>query len=157
MLYYLMTGFVKFSKLRSNSRAAYLSDPGPNADILPLEKPEYGAIGNPIFGLKSPPSCSPKSLYALADAYRLEDLRDEALKAIVSQLTPQNVLLDIFSNFSGKYEVVCDKEVSYLFENWDKVKTSHACETLLENEHILCDTANHKKAWKRIMDALIFP
>jgi len=90
----------------------------------------------------------------LADAYRLTNLRDASLEAIVSQLTPENVLLEVFSEFNGKYEAVCDQEVAYLLKHWDKVKISPAWNTLLTNDHISTRAASHKRAWGQIGKAV---
>jgi len=107
-------------------------------------------VGDLMFAEKAPYPGSPKSMYALADAYRLDDLRTEALKMIKFMLTPQNVLLEVFSHFSGKYEVVCDMEVKYLLEHWNEVKQSAVWMSVLANKWIITDTPNHKRAWAQI-------
>ncbi|KAJ7159561.1 hypothetical protein C8R46DRAFT_814906, partial [Mycena filopes] len=49
------------------------------------------------------PTCSPKSMYRLADKLGLEDLQGLALTAISSRLSETNILEEVFSSFTSVY------------------------------------------------------
>ncbi|OSX61758.1 hypothetical protein POSPLADRAFT_1070345 [Postia placenta MAD-698-R-SB12] len=91
---YLYTGEIDFAPLRSaNARPAAQH---PSAYESPL--------------------CSPKSIYRLADRYGLDDLKKRALENLGAQLTADNILPELFSRFTSRYEEVQQLEVELLSE-----------------------------------------
>lgn len=48
-------------------------------------------------------ACSPKSMYRLAVKANLDGLQELAFENLRSQLTPGNVIAEVFSKFSGQY------------------------------------------------------
>jgi hypothetical protein len=69
-------------------------------------------------------SASPKSVYRLAHLLDLTELCQLALESIQSQLTPLNVALELFSNFSGVYDEVRKVEMDYFLARYDEVKAN---------------------------------
>ncbi|KAJ7159563.1 hypothetical protein C8R46DRAFT_1108599 [Mycena filopes] len=53
------------------------------------------------------PSCSPKSMYRLAEKFGLEDLKALALSSISSSLSETNILPEVFSAFTALYAFEC--------------------------------------------------
>jgi len=157
MLFYLVTGYVDFLPLTSDYRAQSIekegADPGP-AVIIPAHilsvKPVKEGVSP--FASKAPHSCSPKSMYRLADAHMLPGLKELSLKSIISSLTPDNVLLEVFSNFSTKYDAVSQLAVDFMVQHWVEVKKSPAWKTFPMNPHVVCISPNHQAAWSKIVD-----
>ncbi|KAJ7744158.1 hypothetical protein B0H16DRAFT_995090 [Mycena metata] len=81
------------------------------------------------------PTCSPKSMYRLADKLGLEDLQALALAAISSRLSETNILYEVFSSFTSVYPVIRDLEVGVLTSNF----SDKASEGLLEMTQKICD------------------
>jgi hypothetical protein len=69
-------------------------------------------------------SASPKSVYRLAHLLDLTELCQLALDSIKSQLTPLNVALELFSNFSGVYDEVRNVEMDYFLDHYDEIKAN---------------------------------
>ncbi|KIY63321.1 hypothetical protein CYLTODRAFT_426202 [Cylindrobasidium torrendii FP15055 ss-10] len=67
-------------------------------------------------------TCSPKSMYRLADQFGLEILKAKALESIKSQLSVDNIVHEAFSIFSSRYPEILDIEVEYLLDNYSKNK-----------------------------------
>ncbi|KAK0200136.1 hypothetical protein DFS33DRAFT_1395230 [Desarmillaria ectypa] len=63
-------------------------------------------------------ACSPKSMYRLAVKADLESLKNLAFENIRSQLTPSNVIAEVFSKFTSQYPKILDMEVKYLVDNF---------------------------------------
>ncbi|KAJ7101798.1 hypothetical protein C8R44DRAFT_809316 [Mycena epipterygia] len=63
------------------------------------------------------PECSPKSMYKLADAFGLDDLKNLALVSLRSQLSPENIVQETFSSFTSVYPEIQDIEVQFLIEH----------------------------------------
>ncbi|KAK0220805.1 hypothetical protein EDD85DRAFT_863536 [Armillaria nabsnona] len=63
-------------------------------------------------------TCSPKSMYRLAVKADLGSLKQLAFESIRSQLTPSNIVAEVFSKFTHKYPEVLDMEVRYLLEQF---------------------------------------
>ncbi|THH29432.1 hypothetical protein EUX98_g4746 [Antrodiella citrinella] len=72
------------------------------------------------------PSCSPKSLYRLADRYGHQKLKELCEKEIQRQLNEQNIIAEIFSKFSWRYSPIRDMQLDYLcqFCNNDTVNAA---------------------------------
>ncbi|GJE86650.1 hypothetical protein PsYK624_027310 [Phanerochaete sordida] len=93
-IYYLYTGKVVFAPLRSRKSAV---------------RPPTKAIQMSA----SAPACSPKSMYKLADELGISELRDLALKDIQSQLSSDNILAELFSTFTSRYDAIRDMEIVF--------------------------------------------
>ncbi|KAI0781384.1 hypothetical protein BD413DRAFT_462698 [Trametes elegans] len=64
------------------------------------------------------PPCSPKSMYRLAEVYGLTALQNLAYDAIVSRLTPANIVEEAFSTFYWRYDPLREHAVSFLSRNF---------------------------------------
>lgn len=65
-------------------------------------------------------------MYRLAHLLSLPDLSAQALASLSSQLTPSNVLYELFDSVSGAYDEVQKLELAYAIEHWKEVKGSPA-------------------------------
>ncbi|KAJ6509664.1 hypothetical protein DFH09DRAFT_1198800 [Mycena vulgaris] len=108
LLYYLYTRRVNFRPLKSE---------GPKVLVV------------------NGPTCSPKSMYRLADKLGLEELQALALASISSRLSEQNILQEVFSSFTSVYPVIQELEVGVLTSNFSE----KAVEGLKEMTHKLCE------------------
>ncbi|KAK0184381.1 hypothetical protein F5146DRAFT_1075428 [Armillaria mellea] len=63
-------------------------------------------------------ACSPKSMYRLALKAGLDSLKDLAFENIRSQLTPSNIIAEVFSKCTHQYPELLDMEVRYLIDNF---------------------------------------
>ncbi|KAK0214337.1 hypothetical protein IW262DRAFT_1440790 [Armillaria fumosa] len=63
-------------------------------------------------------ACSPKSMYRLAVKAGLGSLKDLAFECICSQLTPSNIVDEVFSGCAHLYPELLDMEVRYLVANF---------------------------------------
>ncbi|KAK0214335.1 hypothetical protein IW262DRAFT_1405591 [Armillaria fumosa] len=63
-------------------------------------------------------ACSPKSMYRLAVKAGLDSLKDLAFENIRSQLTPDNIVDEVFSGYTHRYPELLDVEVRYLVDNF---------------------------------------
>ncbi|SJL14626.1 uncharacterized protein ARMOST_18089 [Armillaria ostoyae] len=63
-------------------------------------------------------ACSPKSMYRLAVKANLDGLQELAFENLRSQLTPSNIIAEVFSKFSGQHTKILDMEVKYLVDNF---------------------------------------
>ncbi|KAJ7354092.1 hypothetical protein DFH08DRAFT_854215 [Mycena albidolilacea] len=68
-------------------------------------------------GTSAIPECSAKSMYKLADAFALEDLKSLAFSSLKSQLSPQNIVREVFSTFTSFYPEIQDIEVEFLLRH----------------------------------------
>ncbi|KAI1796418.1 hypothetical protein LXA43DRAFT_879681 [Ganoderma leucocontextum] len=94
-IFYAYSGKLSFAPLKSQERARESSKRGPK-------------------GLFEPPSCSPKSMYKLAEKYGIESLKEEALEDIKAKLSPHNILAELFSSFTIVHSEIQTMEVEYL-------------------------------------------
>ncbi|KAJ6569196.1 hypothetical protein B0H19DRAFT_1065962 [Mycena capillaripes] len=108
LLYYLYTRRVNFRPLKSE---------GPK---------EVAVIG---------PTCSPKSMYRLADKLGLEELQALALASISSRLAENNILEEVFSSFTSVYPVIQELEVGVLTSNFSE-KASEGLEEMTEKIYL---------------------
>jgi len=144
MLYWLFTGFVECHDLGS------LKTKAPTDATPPPKSFQYGLVR---FKSRSPGSCCPKALYILAIEYGLPDLQSIALEGILSFLTPENIVSEIFSEFSGKHPRVAQHLGDYLITNWNTVKTSETLRNFplnIANGRLEVKTQVHQLAWERI-------
>lgn len=70
--------------------------------------------------------CSPKSLYALADRYNLTKLKQRCKEEIIGSVDPNNVLWELLSPFSLKYDDIFDEQIKLLVQGWGWIKSSDA-------------------------------
>ncbi|KAF8556331.1 hypothetical protein OG21DRAFT_1495569 [Imleria badia] len=63
-----------------------------------------------------PPSCSPKSMYRLADRLGNEKLKELALRAIEAGLSKDNIVEEAFSWFTSQYATISEYEVDKVSE-----------------------------------------
>ncbi|KAI0779800.1 hypothetical protein C8Q74DRAFT_716493 [Fomes fomentarius] len=70
-----------------------------------------------------PPSCSPKSMYRLADKYGVKGLKWKAAEDIRSKLTVHDILTELFSPFTVMHPDIIELEMTFLF---DHIKESDA-------------------------------
>ncbi|KZT19694.1 hypothetical protein NEOLEDRAFT_935747 [Neolentinus lepideus HHB14362 ss-1] len=59
-------------------------------------------------------SCSPKSMYRFADMLELDELRQRAFEAIMSNLSKENIIEEVFSKFTSRYPEVLEMEIRLL-------------------------------------------
>ncbi|RDX50131.1 hypothetical protein OH76DRAFT_1482610 [Lentinus brumalis] len=96
LVYYSYTGEITFSPLRSIRKA-------PGSTTKPL-------------------SCSPKSIYRVADKYDIPSLKSLALSNIRSQLSPAIAIKELFSLFTSRYPEIIDMEAAYVRDHRNDVK-----------------------------------
>ncbi|KAH7888629.1 hypothetical protein F5I97DRAFT_726519 [Phlebopus sp. FC_14] len=96
LVFYCYTGQISFCDLRSQV--------GPGG---PFSRPKHDD--------GSPPPCSPKSMYRLADKLGIEPLKALAFAAIEERLSQANILDESFSKFTSMYfnSSVCPWYFSY--------------------------------------------
>nr|GAT60561.1 predicted protein [Mycena chlorophos] len=111
LLYYLYTGRIRFNQLTSHADASESS---------------LAASG---------PSCSPKSMYRLADKFGFADLQALALDSISTQLSQVNIIHEVFSSFTSMYPAIQDLEVDFLVKNFPV----DASESLAAMTQQICD------------------
>jgi hypothetical protein len=113
LLGYIASSYISFVPLRSSFAPETASIDHVNDRIQKFE----------MTGL---PSASPKSIYRLAHLLDMPELLELALHAIESQLTPANVALELFSDFSGVYDRVRRVELDYFIANYHAVKVNRS-------------------------------
>ncbi|TFK54524.1 hypothetical protein OE88DRAFT_1205027 [Heliocybe sulcata] len=91
LIMYLYTGDIVFSPLKSSKRG--------------------GTSGSSAI------SCSPKSMYRLADKLGLDDLKALAFGAIKTGLSEENIMEEVFSKFTSLYSQVEELETEFLHGN----------------------------------------
>ncbi|KAJ7838549.1 hypothetical protein B0H13DRAFT_2419353 [Mycena leptocephala] len=68
------------------------------------------------------PQCSAKSMYRLADKLGLDELKSISLSSIKTNLTPENVIQQVFSEFTSRYSEVQDIEVEFVLNNFPALR-----------------------------------
>ncbi|KAI9569722.1 hypothetical protein HD554DRAFT_508207 [Boletus coccyginus] len=97
-VWYCYSGNLEFAKLKSQVKPS-----NRHIRVTPLEG--------------GPPTCSPKSMYRLADLVGDKNLKARALAAIKERLTEANVLDETFSLFTSKYPDVREVQLGVLVEH----------------------------------------
>ncbi|KZT26808.1 hypothetical protein NEOLEDRAFT_1147079 [Neolentinus lepideus HHB14362 ss-1] len=97
LVHYLYTGNVEFARLTSEDL--------PSNDTA-------SKIGN----ASQSPTCSPKSMYRLADKLGLEDLKRLAFEGIRAGLSEKNVVSEAFTKFTSLYDEIAKMEVDVLYK-----------------------------------------
>ncbi|GAA5881680.1 hypothetical protein JCM1840_007177 [Sporobolomyces johnsonii] len=112
-LVWIATGYIKFapirSKFRSDDRGAKQARAAELEQMLSQSDSQF-----------TPPA-SPKSLYRLAHFLELPDLVQLALDNFKSQLSPDNVAYELYSDVSCSYEAVRDTALDFAVANWKEV------------------------------------
>ncbi|KAF5363352.1 hypothetical protein D9756_000264 [Leucocoprinus leucothites] len=93
-IFYTYTNDIKFNALKSQRTDATSESLG--ADFI---------------------SCSPKSMYRFADYADLPVLKSLAKETIRKNLSKSNIITELFSPFTQKYQEIIELEVNYLVEN----------------------------------------
>ncbi|KDQ57703.1 hypothetical protein JAAARDRAFT_35387 [Jaapia argillacea MUCL 33604] len=115
LLFYAYTGEIKFLPLGS-------------------VKPTSGLTSlNAVLAPQYVPSCSPKSMYRLADKLGMEDLEKLALHAIRSSLDEHNIVPEIFSGFTSRFKKVKDMEMGILCDHFNSSLVSSALTEMSKN------------------------
>ncbi|KAJ7444379.1 hypothetical protein B0H11DRAFT_2203759 [Mycena galericulata] len=99
LLYYLYTKKVIFRALKSTKKRKFTK-----------ARPAHGPL-----------ECSPKSMYKLADAFGLTELKALALASLKSQLSAKNIVREAFSSFTSVYTDVQDIETAVLIQHLPNV------------------------------------
>jgi len=122
MLFYLETGCVFFAPLRSSFRE-YDETSSENTwrDYARRHRTAISAIEGDF-----PYESSPKSLYSLADMMELESLKTLAFDQIKASFTTANILKELVSPITFKYEAIKAAEFSYLKDHWAEVRQDKA-------------------------------
>ncbi|KAJ6509668.1 hypothetical protein DFH09DRAFT_1374678 [Mycena vulgaris] len=76
------------------------------------------------------PECSAKSMYRLADAFGLGELKGLALAALRSQLSADNIVREAFSTFTSMYREIQDIEVQVLVDHLPNLISGEIDKTL---------------------------
>jgi len=99
--------FVFYAYFEKVSFAPLRSQP----NVMPKGKADW------LANMPQPPQCSPKSMYRLADKYDLKGLRELAKKDIKSKLSEDNILDELFSDFTSRYSEILELEIQHVKEN----------------------------------------
>ncbi|KAL1704586.1 hypothetical protein EV121DRAFT_205447 [Schizophyllum commune] len=108
-VFYLYTGKVAFRKLSSAEDAGSVA-----SSASPLE-------------------CSPKSMYAIAEKAKMDDLRALCIQAIMADITVKNVAQEVFSKFSSKYPEVLEAETDFLVTHLKDSKCAEEVQRVMQN------------------------
>ncbi|SPO30693.1 uncharacterized protein UTRI_05310 [Ustilago trichophora] len=65
---------------------------------------------------------SPKSVYRLARRFGLAELMKLASDAIEAQITPSNILVELFDLFTLRYPEIRKKRMAYAVAHWNEIK-----------------------------------
>ncbi|KAK7463592.1 hypothetical protein VKT23_006938 [Stygiomarasmius scandens] len=105
-----------------------------------------------LFEFDNEDACSPKSMYRLADMIGLDDLKQKAYSAIKMSISRYNVVEEVVSLFSSRYDGVREFEINHLLE-CDKKEFENFCQKLSRGEfvdHQLSAVAEILMALKRV-------
>ncbi|KAJ7088364.1 hypothetical protein B0H15DRAFT_289162 [Mycena belliarum] len=85
---------------------------------LYTKKIAFRSLGSRPAPVSRVPECSAKSMYRLADAYGLNDLKSLARASLQSQLSRENIVAETFSSFTSVYPEIQDIEVDFLIRRF---------------------------------------
>ncbi|KAF5354200.1 hypothetical protein D9756_007027 [Leucocoprinus leucothites] len=100
-IYYTYTGDIVFNRLKSGEGSVI---------SRPVAKKDLDGV-NPV-------SCSPKSMYRFADYADIPALKSLAKEGIRKSLSSSNIVDELFSSFTYKYQEVIELEVDFLVANF---------------------------------------
>ncbi|GAA6006809.1 hypothetical protein JCM11491_003188 [Sporobolomyces phaffii] len=119
-LHYLETGTIRFCPLSSSFPPP--PPPPPSASTL-ASAPRRRTLP-PSSSVDVVPSCSPKSMYLLADLYEHAPLRKLAFDAWAVQLGANNALAEYLSDLATAFAAVRKTALDAVLDNWDVIKGS---------------------------------
>jgi len=67
------------------------------------------------------PPCSPKSMYRLAEKYGIAELQTLSFEAIRSRLSARNIVQEVFSRFTSRYERVRELEITFMRSHYSEL------------------------------------
>ncbi|KAJ3562787.1 hypothetical protein NP233_g9359 [Leucocoprinus birnbaumii] len=112
-IYYTYTNEITFNKLRSQRTAM---SPEPRRS-----KPE---------DLESDIRCSPKSMYRFADYVDIPTLKSMSKEELRKRLSKSNIIQELFSSFTNRYQEIIEMEVDFLVANFTLEVARHLDEML---------------------------
>ncbi|KAF9642810.1 hypothetical protein BDM02DRAFT_3273313 [Thelephora ganbajun] len=68
--------------------------------------------------VQQPQPCSPRSMYSLATALGIENIKDDALRDVQSKLSTSNIARELFTSFAASHKAVMDMEIQFFHENF---------------------------------------
>ncbi|SPO31052.1 uncharacterized protein UTRI_05310_B [Ustilago trichophora] len=138
VLVFLQTGYIEFSQLGSS-----VTDCQTESDDVGEETEHVGEMahvkaqdetmdedGDVIDGEQpqlpvqwsQTSTTSPKSVYRLARRFGLAELKKLASDAIEEQITPSNILVELFDLFTLRYPEIRAKRVAYAVAHWNEIR-----------------------------------
>ncbi|EIN07919.1 hypothetical protein PUNSTDRAFT_144407 [Punctularia strigosozonata HHB-11173 SS5] len=75
----------------------------------------------------------PKSVYELADKMGIPELKEAAALCIQNSLTPENVVAELFSDFTGRHPEFQELQIKHVIDHWDEIATTSAMQEVLES------------------------
>jgi hypothetical protein len=118
LLCWIGSGYLEFATLRSTK--LYPSPP------LSVESRTIQPKPSALLPLPT----SPKSLYRLAHLLELPELQQMARENFASQLTPQNIAYELYTDTASAYPGLRDIALAHAVGNWKEVVESKAFEEL---------------------------
>ncbi|KPV76758.1 uncharacterized protein RHOBADRAFT_51754 [Rhodotorula graminis WP1] len=138
LLHFLYTDSISFSPLASTyyiakdhasssglpfpyaSRRAFLAAQAPSPSPSLAVDGHAGGAGSVKSAQVGPASA--KAIYRLADKMGLVELKERAYDHVVSSLTAQNIVYEVFGSFSSRFDEIRRVEVNFLLEKWNEVR-----------------------------------
>ncbi|GAA6041201.1 hypothetical protein JCM8097_008340 [Rhodosporidiobolus ruineniae] len=147
MLYWLYTEKITFTPLASSFIVDLLREDGasvekastsPISGDAPREDPFASRRNYLLRQLETQPwdgvaPASPHAVYALADKLGDEDLKLRAKEAIVNAYTVDNIMYELISTFTSRYDELQTATLSFARSNWDKVTATPAFERVFDH------------------------
>ncbi|GAA5856516.1 hypothetical protein JCM8547_008781 [Rhodosporidiobolus lusitaniae] len=128
LLHYLYTDSISFSPLSSSF---YVAKDAASSASLPFPYPSRRAylLAHSPLTVSGPggggvPPCSSKAVYRLADKMGLAELKQRAYEHVVSSLTSENIVYEVFGSFSQRFDEIRKVEMGVLLANWSTVRSS---------------------------------
>ncbi|KZT08419.1 uncharacterized protein LAESUDRAFT_757653 [Laetiporus sulphureus 93-53] len=109
LIFYLYFGKVKFLPLRSSG-----------------EEERNLEMAKALSDSDSIPPCSPKSMYRLAEKYGIPELQELSFEAIRARLSAQNIVQEVFSRFTSRYDRVRELEIKIFHDHYCEIRDSFA-------------------------------
>ncbi|KAJ1017783.1 hypothetical protein NDA16_005100 [Ustilago loliicola] len=143
VLLYLQTRYIKFAPLKSANPGSIgrLEDERDeiagdeqfvDAEDMDVEQGDGSHSEQHLVHFSSMITASPKSLYRAACRFGLTELKELANKAIDDDITPANVLGELFGNFGLQNEEMKAKLLAYTLSHWEELKKKQNCKAMVE-------------------------
>ncbi|GAA6025960.1 hypothetical protein JCM10207_000121 [Rhodosporidiobolus poonsookiae] len=154
-LYYLHTDTITFTPSPHNFTVELCKSPkGKDAFSSHTSRRAFLLEQMPKKGHPVEPA-SAHAVYALADKLLLKDLKKLAGKAIVEGFTVDNILYELVSSFSDRYEAIQQEALEFAWENWAEVRKTTALNHVLD---VLCsgkcEIEGAAEIWKTFLGGL---